>query len=41
MESTNGALDVALVAAGSFMLGALELGVLDEDLAEFTPVLWL
>jgi hypothetical protein len=41
VETLERAADVALVAAGGFVLLLLELGVFDEDLAVFAPVLRL
>lgn len=41
MQALEGAPDVALVAAGGFVLLALEFGVFDEDFAVFAPILWL
>lgn len=41
MEAFERAPDVALVAAGSFVLLLLEFGVFDEYLAIFAPILGL
>jgi hypothetical protein len=41
VEAFEGALDVALVAAGGFVLGAIELCVADVEGAEFAPVFGL
>jgi hypothetical protein len=41
VEALERAADVTLVAAGGFVLLLLELGVFDEDLAVFAPILWL
>lgn len=41
VETLERAADVALVAAGGFVLLLLELGVFDEDLAVLAPILWL
>jgi hypothetical protein len=41
VEALERAADVALVAAGGFVLLLLEFGVFNEDLAVLAPVLWL
>jgi hypothetical protein len=41
MKALETALDVALVAAGRFVLRALEFGVLYIRGAELAPVFWL
>lgn len=41
VQFSQEALEVALVFGRSFMISLLELGVTDECLAVFAPVLWL
>jgi hypothetical protein len=41
VEALERALDVGLMAAGCFMLLALEFGVFDVIFAELAPVFWL